>query len=84
MREKSMRLNLKYPPIYLNNLGYTYFLLRRYDEAIAALKRSLSLNPNLGVARVNLAIVYAEEQSPGEKVWPRLLSKCQKLLRNGW
>jgi tetratricopeptide (TPR) repeat protein len=60
MREKSMRLNPKYPPIYLNNLGYTYFLLRRYEEAIAALKKSLSLNPNLGVAHVNLAVVYAE------------------------
>ena len=42
-----MRLNPKDPPIYLNNLGYTYFLLRRYDEAIGALKKSLSLNPCL-------------------------------------
>jgi len=60
MREKSMRLNPQYPPIYLNNLGYTYFLLRRYEEAIDALKQSLSLNPHLGVAHVNLAVVYAE------------------------
>jgi adenylate cyclase len=60
MREKAMRLNPHYPPIYLNNIGYTYFLLGRYEEAIAALKKCLSLNPNLAVAHVNLAIVYAE------------------------
>jgi adenylate cyclase len=60
MREQAMRLNPKYPPVYLNGLGYTYFLLRRYEEAIAALKKSLSRNPNLSMAHLNLAAVYAE------------------------
>jgi adenylate cyclase len=60
MREKSMRLNPRYPSIYLNNIGYTYFLLGRYEEATAALKKCLSLTPNLGIAHVNLAVVYAE------------------------
>jgi Flp pilus assembly protein TadD len=39
-------------------LGTTYYELDRYDEAIAAHKKALDLNPNFHQAWVNLGIVY--------------------------
>jgi tetratricopeptide (TPR) repeat protein len=57
---KGMRLDPNYPPWLAFHLADSYFLLRRYDEAIAALHDSLRRNPNFLPARRVLAIVYAE------------------------
>jgi adenylate cyclase len=58
--EKAMRLNPRYPPSYSMSLGFTYLVLKRYDEAIATLKQALSRNPDLAPAHWNLAVAYSE------------------------
>lgn len=55
-----MRLNPRYPPLYLVILGTAYRETGRYEEALAPLKKALILNPNLGPAHLNLAACYAE------------------------
>ncbi|HJY81747.1 MAG TPA: adenylate/guanylate cyclase domain-containing protein, partial [Candidatus Binatia bacterium] len=39
LHEKAMRLNPRYPPQYLNTLGYAYLVAGRYEEALAPLKK---------------------------------------------
>ena len=46
MVEQAMRLNPRYPPVYLFELGWAYRLTGRYAEAVATLKEALSRNPN--------------------------------------
>jgi adenylate cyclase len=60
LTEKAMRLNPRYPPRYLNLLGLAYLVAGRYEEALAPLKKVLTLNPNFYLSRINLAICYAE------------------------
>jgi adenylate cyclase len=55
---KAMRLDPHYPDVYLHFLGQANFMLGRYDEAIAALKRRLERNPETDVSRVMLAAAY--------------------------
>jgi tetratricopeptide (TPR) repeat protein len=55
-----MRLNPRYPPSYLVNLGGAYRLAGRCEEALTPLKKALTLNPNIGPAHLNLAACYAE------------------------
>jgi adenylate cyclase len=58
--DKAMRLNPHYPPRYLWCLGHSYYLRRRYDEAIATFKRALARNPEFVPANGFLAITYGE------------------------
>ena len=58
--KKAMRLDPHYPPWLAFHLADSYFLLRRYDEAVPALQDALGRNPNFLPARCVLAIVYAE------------------------
>jgi len=58
--KKAMRLDPHYPPWLVFHLADSYFLLRRYDESIAALQDALSRNPDFLPARRVLAIVYTE------------------------
>jgi len=58
--KKAMRLNPMYPVWYLWNLGHTYFLMGRYEEAIETLKRARDRNPNFLPAHVYLAASYSE------------------------
>jgi tetratricopeptide (TPR) repeat protein len=58
--EQSLRLDPTYPFFALTALGQAYRLLGRYEEAITAFKRALSLNPNFWPARVQLTICYSE------------------------
>ncbi|HXG21020.1 MAG TPA: adenylate/guanylate cyclase domain-containing protein [Methylomirabilota bacterium] len=61
--EKAMRLNPHYPTWYLWVLGHAYYLLRRYDEAIATFKKALTRNPDFLPAHGFLAIIYGETGS---------------------
>jgi adenylate cyclase len=45
--EKAMRLNPRYPPMYLSHLGSAYRVAGRYEEAILPLKKSLPSIPIL-------------------------------------
>jgi adenylate cyclase len=58
--ERGMRLDPRNPVFYLQNLGWAYRSAGRYEEAIAPLKRVLSLTPAFIPSRVNLAVCYVE------------------------
>ncbi|NIM99504.1 MAG: tetratricopeptide repeat protein, partial [candidate division Zixibacteria bacterium] len=48
------------PIQYLWVLGHAYFLTKRYDEAVATLKRAINLQPDFLPAHGYLAAIYAE------------------------
>jgi tetratricopeptide (TPR) repeat protein len=58
--EKAMRLNPHYPVYYLFNLSLAYRLTGRYEEAIAALKRGLTRNPDFLGFHLILADLHSE------------------------
>jgi adenylate cyclase len=60
LEEKALRLDPRNQVNPLMLLGWSYFLARRYEEAIATLKRAITLNPNFLVAHLSLASVYGE------------------------
>jgi class 3 adenylate cyclase len=60
LAEKALRLDPRTRVNPLMLLGWSYFLARRYEEAIATLKRAITLNPNFLVAHLSLAGVYGE------------------------
>jgi adenylate cyclase len=43
---KAMRHNPHYPVVYLFIVGHAYFVMERYEESIAALRRSVVRNPD--------------------------------------
>ncbi|MCH7541026.1 MAG: hypothetical protein IH999_11635 [Proteobacteria bacterium] len=55
--QKAMRLNPHYPDGYLWTLGSSYYVARRYEEAIATLKKMPEQNPESGTY---LAASYAQ------------------------
>ena len=57
--EQAMRLNPRYPDMYLVSLGIAYRVAGRYEEALVPLKKFLSLNPNWWHVQANLAACYA-------------------------
>jgi adenylate cyclase len=58
--KKAMRLDPNYPPWAVFHLADSYFQLRRYDEALAALQDTLRRGPSFSPAHRVLAIIYAE------------------------
>ena len=58
--EKAQRLDPDAAAYYSTFLGHAYFLLRRHEDAIVALKRTLTRNPDYLLARARLAAVYSE------------------------
>ncbi len=56
--EKAMRLNPFYPFFYPHYMGLANLGMRRYDEAVAALKRSIALNPEVLWPHVVLAACH--------------------------
>jgi adenylate cyclase len=57
---RAMRLDPNYPVYVALFLAQSYFLLRRYDQALAAYKEVLSRNPDYLPAHEQLAVVYME------------------------
>lgn len=58
--QRAMRLDPVPPAWYLFGMGHAQFLLQKYDNAIAAFRRSLQLNPDWTPSRVYLAAAYAQ------------------------
>ena len=58
--ETAMRLDPHYPFLYLFWLGHAFHSLERYDEAIAAYRRTISRNPDFFYAHLHLAAAYAQ------------------------
>jgi tetratricopeptide (TPR) repeat protein len=45
-------------PLARNDLGYTYYLLGQYDQAIREYQAGIGLDPNNGLIHYNLAVTY--------------------------
>jgi adenylate cyclase len=58
--KQAMRLNPHYPVWYLDILGWTYILMKRYEEASEILHRALIRNPDLLSTHILLATVFGE------------------------
>ena len=67
-----MRLNPRYPAMYLRELGEIEFMMRRYGDAIANLEAALERNPNLWDARLFLAASYAYANRMDDAEWQLL------------
>jgi adenylate cyclase len=84
MMEQAMRLNPRYPPQYLWELGFAYRFTGRYAEAIATLKETLSRNPNFLPAQLTLAISYwlqwVAQQSPTAQTLEPAMAAIQQAL----
>jgi tetratricopeptide (TPR) repeat protein len=83
-----MRLNPRYPPWYLAELGWAYNLTGRYAEAVAALEEVISRSPNLFTAHLQLALSYVQQgafqQSPDTRTLERALAAAQRgIALNG-
>lgn len=66
---KAIQLNPHHPHNYPFHLGQAYFVLRRYDEAIAAFNNGLLSNPTSERLRVWLAAAYAHDDKINEAKW---------------
>jgi len=58
--QQALRLNPMAPFSYFVCLGHTFYLLRRYDEATAALQKSIVLNPTNAGGHILLALSSIE------------------------
>jgi adenylate cyclase len=74
--EQAMRLNPRYPVLYLFNAGWAYTMVGRYAEAITALKTALLRNPD------NLAASFWLAGSYGWQ-WASQLSLDPQTLERG-
>ena len=82
--EQAMRLNPRYPPWYLFELGWAYRMTGRYAEAIATLKEVISRNPNFLPAHLDLAVSYlwqwVAQQSPAAQTLEPAVAAVQRAL----
>ncbi len=58
--KKAMRLDPHYPVPYLFFSGHAYFAMKKYEEALAVLKRGLIRRPDITAAKLTLAIIHSE------------------------
>jgi len=56
--QKAIRLNPYPPSVYYQALAWSYYLLGKYDEAIAEGKRAISVNPKDFLAHLGLICAY--------------------------
>ena len=79
-----MRLNPRYPPWYLFQVGLAYRMTGRYAEAIATLKEVISRNPNFIYAHLHLASSYLwqwiAQQSPAAQTLEPAVAAGQRAL----
>jgi adenylate cyclase len=84
MVEQAMRLNPRYPSLYLVELGLAYRWTGRYAEAIATLKELISRSPTHLSAHVILADSYVwqwtSQQSLDAQALEQALAAAQRAL----
>jgi adenylate cyclase len=80
----AMRLDPRYPPYYLFELGWAYYLTGRYTEAIAAAKDSITQNPNFLPVHNLLVLSYlwqwVAQQSPAAQTLEPAVAAGQRGL----
>ena len=78
--KKAMRLDPQESFDYRWYLGQSYYVMGRSEEAIAALKRSVALNPDYSPSHRHLAVLYSEQGRKDEAraeaaeilmIWPK-------------
>jgi adenylate cyclase len=65
---KAMRLDPNFQAPYLTVQGRAYFDLQQYDQAIASLKRAISINPDDNESLVLLLASYGQRQQKDQLV----------------
>lgn len=70
MEPRSFYLNLR--------LGWSYYVMRRYDEAIAQLQKTFELHPDLGPPHFFMAWCYLQKEMHAEA-----LAECAKAHNQG-
>jgi TolB-like protein/class 3 adenylate cyclase/Flp pilus assembly protein TadD len=82
--DQAMRLNPRYPPWYLFEVGFSYRLAGRYAEAIDATKEAISRGPNFLPSYVTLADSYlwqwVAQQSPAAQTLEPAVAVGQRAL----
>ena len=63
---KAMRLNPNPPGFYFHNLGYTYLMAGRMDQAIETFRESIARVPDFIWTHIYLTIVYGKTNRPDE------------------
>jgi tetratricopeptide (TPR) repeat protein len=58
--KKAMRIDPHYPPTYLWYLGHAYYTMGKYEEALAAFKKSLAGNPDSMACNLFLTVILSE------------------------
>jgi adenylate cyclase len=58
--EMALRLDPHYPPNYLDYLAQAYYAKEKHEEAIAALKKGLTRNPESMGCNLMLAVILSE------------------------
>ena len=58
--KRAMRLDPHFPPNYLIYVGHAYYAMGNYEEAIAAMKRALTGNPDFLHPHRTLAAIFGE------------------------
>lgn len=83
MVKQAMRLNPRYPPWYLLDLGAAFRMTGRYAEAITALKEAVNRSPN-ELAHLGLAASYLfqwiSQQSTEAQTLAQALAAAQQVL----
>jgi adenylate cyclase len=84
MAEQAMRLNPRYPPFYLFELGSAYNLTGRYAEAAATLQEALNRMPTHLRANLQLAVSYVlqwtSQQNPKSQMLAQALAAAQRVI----
>jgi tetratricopeptide (TPR) repeat protein len=83
MMEQAMRLTPHYPPFYLGDLGWAYFLSGRYTEAVATLKETLGRGPTLMIYYVILADSYVQEWASQQGADAHTLEQALVAVQRG-
>ncbi|MBI3756964.1 MAG: tetratricopeptide repeat protein [Deltaproteobacteria bacterium] len=84
LMEQAMRLNPRYPPNYLLQLGVTYLLTGRYAEAITMLQEASNRNPSDFLAALLLSRSYvwqwADQQGSGFQTLAQAVTAAQRAI----
>ena len=81
---KAIRLNPRYPFDFLFTLGFSYSLVGRYEEAIAAQKQALLRNPNWLPSHIEVAfntrLLWSSQLSQDPQTLDRAFEAAQRAV----
>ena len=84
LMERAMRLNPHYLGEYMAALGHAHFVMRRYEDAVAAFKRGIVRNPDFMPNHLLLAASYAKLGKQAEAQAEVAESKRLSPRISGW